>query len=44
MTLHRDAIPAVADETDAERKKMVAAMRRLLITGKPRVAPSRTVS
>ncbi|MDA0813734.1 MAG: hypothetical protein O3C21_15260 [Verrucomicrobia bacterium] len=38
MTLHRDAIPAVADETDAERKKMVAAMRRLLITGKPRVA------
>ena len=27
MTLHRDTIPAVADETDAERKKIVAAMK-----------------
>lgn len=38
MMLHRDTIPTVAKETDAERKKIVAAMRRLLITGKPRVA------
>lgn len=38
MTLHRDTIPLVTDETDAERKKIVAAMRRLLITGKPRAA------
>ncbi|WP_319453159.1 MULTISPECIES: hypothetical protein [unclassified Mycobacterium] len=37
MTLHRDTIPLVAAENDAERKKIVAAMRRLLITGKPRV-------
>lgn len=37
MTLHRDTIPLVADETEAERKKIVAAMRRLFITGKPRV-------
>lgn len=37
MTLHRDTIPSVAKETDAERKKIVAAMRRLLIAGKPRV-------
>ena len=37
MTLHRDTIPQVADENDAERKKIVAAMRRLLITAKPRV-------
>lgn len=37
MTLHRDAIPLVADESDAERKKVVAAMRRLLITRKPRI-------
>lgn len=37
MTLHRDTIPLVADESDAERKKIVAAMRRLLITEKPRV-------
>jgi AcrR family transcriptional regulator len=37
MTLHRDTIPPVAAENDAERKKIVAAMRRLLITGKPRV-------
>lgn len=38
MTLHRDTIPLVADESDVERKKIVAAMRRLLVTGKPRVA------
>lgn len=38
MTLHRDTIPAVADETNAERKKIIAALRRLIITGKPRVA------
>lgn len=37
MTLHRDTIPLVADETDAERKKIVAAMRRLILTGRPRV-------
>jgi hypothetical protein len=37
MTLHRDTIPQVAGERDAERKKIIAAMRRLLITGKPRV-------
>ncbi|MCG7606795.1 MULTISPECIES: hypothetical protein [Mycobacterium] len=37
MTLHREMIPLVAAENDAERKKIVAAMRRLLITGKPRV-------
>jgi hypothetical protein len=37
VTLHRDTIPSVADESDAERKKIVAAMRRLLITAKPRV-------
>lgn len=37
MTLHRDTIPQVARETDAERKRIVAAMRRLLITAKPRV-------
>ncbi len=37
MTLHRDTIPQVARENDAERKKIVAAMRRLLITAKPRV-------
>lgn len=37
MTLHRDTIPEVARETDAERKKIIAAMRRLLITAKPRV-------
>lgn len=37
MTLHRDTIPLVAAENDAERKKIVSAMRRLLITGKPRV-------
>lgn len=37
MTLHRDAIPQVSRENDAERKKIVAAMRRLLITSKPRV-------
>lgn len=30
-------VALVADETSAERKKIVAAMRRLLITGKPRV-------
>lgn len=38
MTLHRDTIPQVSRENDAERKKIVAAMRRLLITAKPRVA------
>jgi hypothetical protein len=37
MTLHRDTIPQVASESDAERKKIIAAMRRLLITVKPRV-------
>jgi hypothetical protein len=37
MTLHRDTIPLVKDESDAERKKIVAAMHRLLITEKPRV-------
>lgn len=37
MTLHRDTIPLVADEGDVERKKIVAAMRRLLIARKPRV-------
>jgi hypothetical protein len=37
MTLHRDTIPSVADETDAERKKIVAAMHRLIVTRKPRV-------
>ncbi|CAN5749873.1 hypothetical protein BH09ACT7_BH09ACT7_26780 [soil metagenome] len=37
MTLHRDTIPQVAHEDDAERKKIIAAMRRLLITAKPRV-------
>lgn len=37
MTRHRDTIPQVARENDAERKKIVAAMRRLLITSKPRV-------
>ena len=37
MTLHRDTIPLVEDERNAERKKIVAALRRLLITGKPRV-------
>lgn len=37
MTLHRDTIPQVSRENDAERKKIVAAMRRLLITSKPRV-------
>lgn len=37
MTLHRDTIPEVARENDAERKKVIAAMRRLLITAKPRV-------
>lgn len=37
MTLYRDTIPLVAAENNAERKKIVAAMRRLLITGKPRV-------
>jgi len=38
MRLHRDTIPQVSRENDAERKKIVAAMRRLLITAKPRVA------
>jgi hypothetical protein len=38
MTGHRETIPAVADETNAERKKIIAALRRLIITGKPRVA------
>ncbi len=38
MTLHRETIPAVADEANAERKKIIAALRRLIITGKPRVA------
>ena len=38
MTLHHDTIPTVADETNAERKKIIAALRRLIITGKPRVA------
>lgn len=37
MTRHRDTIPQVAHENDAERKKIVAAMRRLLVTAKPRV-------
>lgn len=37
MTLHRDTIPQVSGESDAERKKIIAAMRRLLITAKPRV-------
>lgn len=37
MTLQRDAIPQVSRENDAERKKIVAAMRRLLITSKPRI-------
>lgn len=37
MTLHRETIPQVARESNAERKKIVAAMRRLLITAKPRV-------
>lgn len=37
MTLHRDTIPQVASERDAERKKIIAAMRRLLITAKPHV-------
>ncbi|MBB4854241.1 hypothetical protein HNP40_001621 [Mycobacteroides chelonae] len=37
MTHHRDSIPSVAEEIDAERKKNVAAMHRLLITEKPRV-------
>lgn len=37
MTLRRDTIPSVADESDAERKKIVAAMHRLLIAEKPRV-------
>jgi hypothetical protein len=37
MTLRRDAIPSVADEVDVERKKIVDAMRRLLITEQPRV-------
>lgn len=37
MTLHRDNIPLVADECDAERRKIVAAMRRILIAEKPRV-------
>jgi len=37
MTLHRDTIPRVAHEIDPERKKIVAAMRRLLITLKPRI-------
>lgn len=37
MTLHRDTIPLVADEANAERKKIVAAMRRILLTAKPRV-------
>ncbi|WP_158166599.1 hypothetical protein [Mycolicibacterium smegmatis] len=36
MTLHRDTIPQVSREIDAERKKIVSAMRRLL-TAKPRV-------
>lgn len=37
MTLHRDTIPQVGSESDAERKMIIAAMRRLLITAKPRV-------
>jgi hypothetical protein len=37
MTLHRDTIPQVAGEGNFERKKIIAAMRRLLITAKPRV-------
>lgn len=37
MTLHHDAIPLVEGESDAERKKIVAAMHRLLITENPRV-------
>lgn len=37
MIFHRDTIPLVADEANAERKKIVAAMRRLLVTAKPRV-------
>jgi hypothetical protein len=37
MTLHLDTIPTVDQETNAERKKIVAAMRRLLITGAPKV-------
>lgn len=37
MTLHRGTIPVVADETNAERKKIVAAMRRILIAEKPSV-------
>lgn len=36
MTRHRDMNPQVAHENDAERKKIIAAMRRLLITAKPR--------
>lgn len=36
MTLHRDTIPNAGQETNPERKKIVAAMRRLIITGKPR--------
>lgn len=37
MTLHRDTIPQVAGDADPERKKIIAAMRRILITAKPRV-------
>jgi len=37
MTLHRDTIPEVACENKTERKKILAAMRRLFITAKPRI-------
>lgn len=37
MTLRQDAIPSVADESDVERKKIVAAMHRLFITQQPSV-------
>lgn len=37
MTLHRDTIPTVDEEKNPERKKLVAAMRRLFITHAPSV-------
>lgn len=40
MTLHRDTIPTVESESNVERKKIVAAMRRLLITRAPSVVSS----
>ncbi|MCZ0730929.1 hypothetical protein [Mycolicibacterium iranicum] len=37
MMLHRETIPLAADEKDAERKKIVAAMQRLFVIEEPEV-------